>query len=94
MRNVKIRKILFYTIFIGLIIFFLSYVIPLIKKEHELNKIRNQIEKIEMSIEANKQQRLNCNDNMRLRNEENEHNRQILQELKLNYNSMVGFTGA
>lgn len=94
MRNVKLGKILFYSIFVGIIASLLYFVVPVIKKEHELNKIRWQIEKIESQIEYNKNQWLNCDTNMKLWNEENEMNRWIVDELKRNYNDMVGFTSA
>jgi len=67
---------------------------PIIIKEHKLNKIKSQIERIEEQIEYNKQQWLNCDQNMKLWNEENESNRNIVNELKANYNNMVGFTEA
>ncbi len=67
---------------------------PIVIKEHKLNKIKSQIERIEEQIEYNKQQWLNCDQNMKLWNEENERNRNIVNELKVNYNNMVGFTEA
>lgn len=67
---------------------------PIVVKEHRLNKIKSQIERIEEQIEYNKQQWLNCDQNMKLWNEENESNRNIVNELKVNYNNMVGFTEA
>lgn len=67
---------------------------PIVVKEHKLNKIKSQIERIEEQIEYNKQQWLNCDQNMKLWNEENESNRNIVNELKVNYNNMVGFTEA
>lgn len=67
---------------------------PIVIKEHRLNKIKSQIEKVEKQIEYNKQQWLNCEQNMKLWNEENESNRNIVNELKVNYNNMVGFTEA
>ncbi len=67
---------------------------PIVVKEHKLNKIKSQIERIEEQIEYNKQQWLNCDQNMKLWNEENERNRNIVNELKVNYNNMVGFTEA
>lgn len=67
---------------------------PIVIKEHKLNKIKSQIERIEEQIEYNKQQWLNCDQNMKLWNEENESNRNIVNELKVNYNNMVGFTEA
>ena len=63
-------------------------------KEHKQNKIRKEIEIVELRIEKNKQERLNCEANMKLWNQENEENRVILNELKEQYNSMVGFTSA
>lgn len=67
---------------------------PIVVKEHKLNKLKSQIERIEEQIEYNKQQWLNCDQNMKLWNEENERNRNIVNELKVNYNNMVGFTEA
>lgn len=67
---------------------------PIVIKEHKLNKIKSQIERIEEQIEYNKQQWLNCDQNMKLWNEENESNRNIVNELKVNYNNMVGFIEA
>ncbi len=67
---------------------------PIVIKEHKLNKIKSQIERIEEQIIYNKQQWLNCDQNMKLWNEENERNRNIVNELKVNYNNMVGFTEA
>lgn len=67
---------------------------PIVVKEHRLNKIKSQIERVEEQIEYNKQQWLNCDQNMKLWNEENESNRNIVNELKVNYNNMVGFTEA
>ena len=67
---------------------------PVVIKEHKLNKIKSQIEEVEAQIEYNKQQRLNCDTNMKLWSEENELNRWIISELKVNYNNMVGFTEA
>jgi septal ring factor EnvC (AmiA/AmiB activator) len=65
--------------------------IPLAIKEHNLNKIKNQIELLENQIEYNKQQWLNCDTNMKLWNEENDEKRETLKELKTDYNNIVGF---
>ena len=89
----KTNKIIFWlAILIPIIVLVLYW--PTIVKEHQLNKIKKQIEKVELKIEANKQERLNCETNMVLWNKENESNRGIVNELKINYNNMVGFTEA
>ncbi len=88
------KKTLFYWILLLLLGFFLYQVIPLMAKEHKQNKIRKEIEIVELRIEKNKQERLNCEANMKLWNQENEENRVILNELKEQYTSMVGFTSA
>lgn len=88
------KKTLFYWILLLLLGFFLYQVIPLMAKEHKQNKIRKEIEIVELRIEKNKQERLNCEANMKLWNQENEENRVILNELKEQYNNMVGFIEA
>jgi hypothetical protein len=68
--------------------------IPLAIKQHKLNKITTNISQIEKQIEFNKSQRLSCETNMKLWNKENESNRVIINDLKQQYNEMVGFTSA
>lgn len=94
MKNVKIRKLVFYIIFIVLFGFFLARAIPDMINDHKKNDILQQIQQVELKIEANKQERLNCEANMKLWNNDNEKNRGIINELKTKYNSMVGFTSA
>jgi len=94
MKNVNLRKILLYVLFISLVAFFFSYTIPLMIREHEKNKIMTEISQIELQIEHNKQQRLNCSNNMEMWNNDNDKNRKMIDELKSKYNEMVGFTGA
>lgn len=76
-----------------LVITLLLYIsIPLVIKEFKLKDIQKDIERVEAKIERNKQERLNCDANMRLRNDENNDNRKMIDELKNEYNSIVGFT--
>jgi hypothetical protein len=89
-RNVKIGKLTIYVIFIGLLIFFFANAIPAMIKEHEANKIRWQIEQLEFKIEANKQERLRCETNMKLWNEANEWYREEVKELVSQYNDKMG----
>ena len=69
-------------------------VAPIIKHHLEVTKIKNQIEEVQMRIELNKEQRQSCYANMETWHTENEENRKILNELMIEYNSMVGFTTA
>ena len=72
----------------------LGALIPLVKKDIQLRGMRKDIEKIEAQIEFNKEQWANCDANMKLWNDENNANREMLKNLKQEYNSMVGFTEA
>ncbi len=72
----------------------LGLYIPLAKKDLQLRGIRKDIQRIEAQIELNKTQWANCDANMKLRNEENNANREMLDNLKKEYNEMVGFTEA
>lgn len=72
----------------------LGLYIPLAKKDLQLRSIRKDIQRVEAQIEFNKEQWANCDANMKLRNEENNANREMLANLKEEYNDMVGFTGA
>jgi hypothetical protein len=72
----------------------LCALIPLAKKDLQLRSMRKDIEKIEAQIEFNKEQWANCDANMKLWNEENNANREMVKNLKEEYNSMVGFTEA
>jgi hypothetical protein len=94
MRNINYKKVLFYIVFLSLVITGLYTLGTLVAKEYQLRSYRVKIERIEAKIETNKQERLNCETNMKLWNAENEENRQIVKELKENYNKMVGFTSA
>ena len=79
---------------IAAIAFILTVIIltPIVTHHIELTKIKNQIEKTQLLIELNKQQRETCHNNMQLWHDENEANREILNNLMLQYNEMVGFT--
>lgn len=72
----------------------LGALIPLAKKDLQLRSMRKDIERIEAQIEFNKAQWATCDDNMKLWNDENNANREMLKNLKEEYNSMVGFTEA
>ena len=69
-------------------------VAPIIKHHIEVTKIKNQIEKVQLQIELNKEQWNSCYTNMETWHTENEENRKILNELMKEYNDMVGFTTA
>ena len=75
-------------------ILFLVIVTPIINHHIEVNKIKNQIEEVQMKIELNKEQWNSCYANMETWHTENEENRKILNELMQQYNDMVGFTKA
>lgn len=83
-----------YIYMIAAIAFILTVIIltPIVTHHIELTKIKNQIEKTQLLIELNKQQRETCHNNMQLWHDENEANREILNNLMLQYNEMVGFT--
>ena len=87
----KLRKLILPIVIILGLGFFLYHTIPLIITEHKKNQILNKISDAERIIELNKQQRLNCSTNMELWNNQNEENRKLIEELKTNYNNMVGF---
>ena len=72
----------------------LGALIPLAKKDLQLRSMRKDIEKIEAQIEFNKEQWANCDANMKLWNDENNANREMVKKLKEEYNSMVGFMEA
>ena len=82
------------TILLAIIIAFLAITIPILKHDIAVRKIANKIEQVQMQIELNKEQRNVCYNNMELWHTENEENRKILNELMIEYNSMVGFTKA
>jgi septal ring factor EnvC (AmiA/AmiB activator) len=90
---IKTKFVRYLLLIIVLIVLF-AYTIPLIKKQHQLNKIQTQIEMVESKIEQNKQKWLNCDANMKLWNKDNNDNKKIVEELKTQYNNMVGFTSA
>lgn len=69
-------------------------VAPIISHHIEVTKIKNQIEKVQLQIELNKEQWNTCFTNMETWHTENEENRKILNELMKEYNDMVGFTTA
>lgn len=69
-------------------------IIPIIKHHLEVQKIKNEIEKVQLQIEFNKEQWNVCHDNMEMWHDENEQNREILNQLMQQYNDMVGFTKA
>lgn len=83
-----------YIYMIAAIAFILTVIIltPIVTHHIELTKIKNQIEKTQLLIELNQQQRETCHNNMQLWHDENEANREILNNLMLQYNEMVGFT--
>ncbi len=87
-------KFVLYFILLIISVAFVAYSVPMIVKQHELNKLQNQIQLIEAKIESNKQERLNCEANMALWNKDNELNRKMVIELETQYNNMVGFTEA
>lgn len=94
MENKKLIKL---WVVIWVWILFISLcvmIIPIIKHHLEVQKIKNEIEKVQLQIEFNKEQRNVCHDNMEMWHDENEQNREILNQLMLEYNSMVGFTTA
>jgi len=83
------------TIIITCVWFILGICIaPIIKHYIEVTKIKNEIEKVQLQIELNKEQRNSCKENMDTWHSENEDNRKILNELMIQYNDMVGFTKA
>lgn len=87
----KLKKLILPIVIILWLWFFLYHTIPLVINEHKKNQILNKITDAERTIELNKQQRLNCSTNMELWNNQNEENRKLIEELKLNYNNVAGF---
>ena len=75
-------------------ILFLIIVAPIINHHLEVQRIKWEIEKVQLQIELNKEQRNVCKENMDIWHSENETNREILNDLMQEYNSMVGFTKA
>ena len=75
-------------------ILFLIIVTPIINHHLEVQRIKWEIEKVQLQIDFNKEQWNVCHDNMQMWHDENEQNREILNNLMLEYNSMVGFTKA
>lgn len=94
MKNLFKAKYLVYVICLGIIVWFFIYTIPLIQKQHQISKLKQEITMYESKIEGNKQQWANCDTNMKLWNSDNIANQKIVNELKTNYNNMVGFTEA
>ena len=88
------KQIIFYGVIWLVFLVLLVLYIPLAKKDLQLRSMRKDIQKIEAQIEFNKEQWANCNANMKLWNDENNANREMLENLKREYNSMVGFTEA
>lgn len=88
------KQIIIYTIIWLVFLGMLGALIPLVRKDLQLRSMRKDIEKIEAQIEFNKEQWANCDANMKLWNDENNANREMLKNLKQEYNSMVGFTEA
>ena len=75
-------------------ILFLVVVTPIINHHLEVQRIKWEIEKVQLQIEFNKEQWNVCKENMDTRHSENEDNRKILNDLMQQYNDMVGFTKA
>lgn len=93
----KNKKIILWWISIWLWIIFITMcviIIPIIKQHIQVQKIKNEIEKVQLRIELNKEQWNVCKENMETRHSENETNREILNDLMVQYNDMVGFTKA
>ena len=88
------KQIIIYGIIWLVFLGMLGVLIPLAKKDLQLRSMRKDIEKIEAQIQFNKEQWANCDANMKLWNSENDANREMLKNLKEEYNSMVGFTEA
>lgn len=96
MERAKENKILIIisSFLLLIVILFLIIVIPIINHHIKVMSIKNQIEQVQLQIEFNKEQWNVCKENMDTRHSENEDNRKILNDLMLEYNSMVGFTKA
>ena len=88
------KQIIIYGVIWLVFLVLLGLYIPLAKKDLQLRSIRKDIQRVEAQIEFNKEQWANCDANMKLRNEENNANREMLANLKEEYNDMVGCTGA
>lgn len=88
------KQIIIYGIIWLVFLGMLGALIPLAKKDLQLRSMRKDIQRIEAQIEFNKEQWANCDANMKLWNDENNANREMLKNLKDEYNSMVGFTEA
>ena len=88
------QKLVFGLIALVVFIFVLCLYIPLWIKNHNIKVLQKEIQKVEAQIEYNKQQRLSCETNMKLWNDENNANRELVAQLKEQYNEMVGFTQA
>lgn len=96
MERLKQNKVMaiISTVLAVIVIAFLFYIIPVIKHNIAVNNIKHQIEEVQLQIELNKEQWNTCLENMDTWHAENEQNRQILNDLMLQYNDMVGFTTA
>ena len=88
------KNVIIYSAIAVIFLVLLCLYIPLAKKDLQIKGIKKDIQRVEAQIELNKTQRANCDANMKLWNEENDANRQMLEELKEKYNDMVGFTEA
>lgn len=82
------------SIFTVICVIFLIITVPILQHDMKVRKIANKIEQVQLQIELNQEQWNVCHNNMELWHTENEENRKILNELMLEYNSMVGFTKA
>ena len=60
-----------------------------IEREQELWKLRTEILKLEAQIEINKTNREYCATNMQLRNDDNNKNREMIAQMKKQYNNMI-----
>lgn len=78
----------------ALIILLVCLLVPLAKSWYERHALQKEIDKVEQQIELNKAKRSECSANMQLWNSDNDKNREMLKELKEQYNEMVGFTQA
>ena len=80
--------------FIAIIVILITVLVPIVQHHIKVSSLKKQIEKVQLQIELNQTEWQVCHDNMQLRHEENEANREILNNLMLQYNEMVGFTTA
>jgi cell division protein FtsB len=76
------------------IILLLCLLVPLAKSWYQRHTLQKEIQKVEQQIELNKAKRAECSTNMQLWNSDNDKNREMLENLKKQYNDMVGFTEA